>query len=87
MDGLCCTDHTRGQDILRIFLSKQTVESLLIEAPGQEMLHEQFQFMGKITNVTYFMNIYSSKRLRVASRHSPRLPFEQRGGSMSKKLW
>jgi hypothetical protein len=26
------------------------VEPLLIEACGQDMLHEQFQFMGKITD-------------------------------------
>jgi hypothetical protein len=32
MDSLCFTDHTRGQDILHIFSSKQTVEPLLMEA-------------------------------------------------------
>ncbi len=49
MDSLCFTDHTRGQDILHIFSSKQTVELLLIETCGQDMLREKFQFMGKIT--------------------------------------
>jgi hypothetical protein len=31
MDSLCFTDPTRGQDILHIFSSKQTVEQLLID--------------------------------------------------------
>ncbi len=50
LDSLCCTDHTCGQDILHIFSGKQAVELLLIEAFGQDMLHEPFQFMGKITH-------------------------------------
>jgi len=33
------------------------------------------------------MNTYSSKRLKVASRHSPIFPLSKRGGSISKKLW
>ena len=39
LDSLCLTDPTRGQDILHIFSSKQTVELLLIEACGQEWIH------------------------------------------------
>ncbi len=49
MDSLRFTDHARGQDILHILSSKQTVEPLLIEASGHDMLQEHFQFMDKIT--------------------------------------
>ena len=49
MDSFYFATHTRGQDILHIFSSKQTVELLLIETCGQDMLREKFQFMGKIT--------------------------------------
>src|SRR5437763_16063972 len=51
MDSLRFTDHARGQDILHILSSKQTVEPLLIEASGHDMLHEHFQFMDKITTI------------------------------------
>ena len=34
--------------------------------------------MCRDNNVLYFMNIYSSKRLKVASRHSPRFPLGQK---------
>ena len=57
MDSLCFTDPTRGQDILHIFSSKQTAEPLLIEMCGQDMLHEQFQFMGKITHQWHILSV------------------------------
>jgi hypothetical protein len=37
---LCFTGPTRGQDILHILSSKQTVEPLLIDTSSQDMLHE-----------------------------------------------
>src|SRR6266704_241791 len=48
--SLCSTNQNRGHDILHVFSSKRAVESLLIEAFGHNMLHGNFQFMGKITH-------------------------------------
>src|SRR6266581_1938512 len=48
--SFCSTNQNRGHDILHVFSSKRAVESLLIEAFGHNMLHGNFQFMGKITH-------------------------------------
>ncbi len=42
------------------------------------LFHVSITLLYRDNNVLYFMNIYSSKRLRVASRHSPRFPLEQK---------
>ena len=49
MDSFYFATHTRGQDILHIFSSKQTVGQPLIDVLGPEILQEIFHFMGKIT--------------------------------------
>jgi hypothetical protein len=42
------------------------------------LFHVSITLLYRDNTVLYFMNIYSSQRLKVAFRHSPRFPLEQK---------
>jgi hypothetical protein len=71
----------------RDLVERNLTEGVSLRDLGARRLKD-LEHLSRDNNVLYFMNIYSSKRLKVASRHSPPVfPLSKRGGSMSKKHW